>query len=294
MRTVRGIKDSEEERARARLIAFFEDNPESVFYSRQLEVLFEVEYFHWVTNRAVRRLVEEGRIHTETRQLSTGSEIKLLWHRRYRFYRRSAEEVFRLVDEYTVSATDGALGLQGEHLTLAAFARQRFVLVGEESRAYGGRSWEHTRHDLDFIFERDDTGYGVEVKNTLGYLDVGEFVTKVKLSRHIGVRPVFVVRALPKTWVQVLYLAGGYAMIMRYQFYPWTHQDLASRIRTQLRLPVDTPRRIEAGTMQRFEKWVAAEKPNTDEIEVERRLTRLGASYDRRRRPGVESGTEEE
>jgi ethanolamine ammonia-lyase large subunit len=31
MRTVTGIKDTEEERARARLIAYFENNPNSVF-----------------------------------------------------------------------------------------------------------------------------------------------------------------------------------------------------------------------------------------------------------------------
>src|SRR5258708_25412484 len=104
MRSVDGVEDSEEARARARLLAHFEDNPESVFYSRQLEVLFEREYFHWVTNRALRRLVQEGRIHTEARQLSTGSEIKLLWHRTYRFYKRAADEVFKLVDWYTTAA----------------------------------------------------------------------------------------------------------------------------------------------------------------------------------------------
>jgi hypothetical protein len=76
MRGFKKIKDSEEDKARARLLAHFEDNPESVFYSRQLEVLYEREYFHWVTNRALRRLVEEGRVHTETKQLRTGSEIK--------------------------------------------------------------------------------------------------------------------------------------------------------------------------------------------------------------------------
>jgi hypothetical protein len=47
MRTFKKIKDSQQERARARLLAYFEDNPTSVFYSRQLEVLFEREYFHW-------------------------------------------------------------------------------------------------------------------------------------------------------------------------------------------------------------------------------------------------------
>ncbi len=105
MRAFRKIKDTEEERARARLLAHFEDNPNSVFYSRQLEVLFEREYFHWVTNRALRRLVDEGRVHTETRQLTAGSEMKLLWHRSYRFYKRAADEVFKLVDWYTAAAT---------------------------------------------------------------------------------------------------------------------------------------------------------------------------------------------
>ena len=35
------VKSGEDERARARLLAHFEDHPEHVFYSRQLEVLFE-------------------------------------------------------------------------------------------------------------------------------------------------------------------------------------------------------------------------------------------------------------
>lgn len=124
MRSFRGIKDSEEDKARARLLALFEDHPEAVFYSRQLEVLFEREFFHWVTNRAVRRLVEEGRIVSEPRRLDIGSEVKLLWHKRFRFYKRAASEVFQLVNRYASAATDGTLGLQGEHLILAAFARR--------------------------------------------------------------------------------------------------------------------------------------------------------------------------
>jgi hypothetical protein len=269
----RKIKDTEEDRARARLLAYFEDNPDQVFYSRQLEVLFEREYFHWVTNRALRRLVDEGRIHTETRRLSTGSEIKLVWHKGYRFYKRAADEVFKIVDHYTKAATDGALGLQGEHLVLAAFARQKFLLIAEESRTYRAATWEVTNHNLDFIFERDGIAYGVEVKNTLGYLDLREFVTKVRLSRHIGVIPVFAVRALPKTWAYALIQAGGYAMIMGYQFYPWTHKDLAANINKRLGLPVDAPKRIEQGTMQRFENWIASPtRVTVDDPKVERLL----------------------
>ena len=153
MRVTPRPDDSAEAKARARLLAHFEDHPEAVFYSRQLEVLFEQEYFHWVTNRALRRLVEEGRILVEARTLDLGSEIKLLWNRRYRFYKRTANEVFSLVNQYSSAAGDGTLGLlltgeatrehqgrkwtgQGEHLVLAAFAREQYPGNGPQPRLY--------------------------------------------------------------------------------------------------------------------------------------------------------------
>lgn len=275
MRKVKRVEDSEEARARARLLAHFEDNSESVFYSRQLEVMFEREYFHWVTNRALRRLVEEGRVVSEARKLDLGSEIKLLWNKKYRFYKRAATEVFDLVNRYSSSATDGALGLQGEHLVLAAFARTQYVLLGEAASEHGGIRWTETGHNLDFIFEKGGVAYGIEVKNTLGYLDIGEFVAKVRMSLHLGVKPVFAVRALPKTWANALIEAGGYAMIMGH-FPPWTHEGLATEIREKLHLPVDTPRKIEAGTMQRFENWVQhpiVARPST--VKVDRLFARF-------------------
>jgi hypothetical protein len=277
MRKVRGVSDAEEDKARARLLTFFIDNPEQVFYSRQLEVLFEREYFHWVTNRALRGLIAEGRIVMEPRRLDIGSEIKLVWIKSFRFYKRAALEVFDLVNRYTNSATDGTLGMQGEHLILAAFARRQFLLIAEEAKSYKERLWTSTGHDLDFIFEKDGVGFGIEVKNTLGYLDVDEFVTKIRLAINIGVRPVFAVRALPRTWAEALIQSGGYAMIMGFQFYPWTHQALATEIREKLRLPVDTPKRIEQGTMQRFETWIT-NPPRIvvkDQAKVERILTKI-------------------
>lgn len=267
-RKINVISDSEDEKARHRLLAWFIDHPENVYYSRQLEVMFEGEFFHWVTNRALRRLITEGHINTETRKLSIGSEIKLVWYKTYRFYKRAASEVFELVDRYTNSATDGTLGMQGEHLVLAAFARNRFLLIGEECNTYNGVKWEESKHDLDFIFERDGVGYGIEVKNTLGYLDSREFVTKIRLARHIGVKPIFAVRSLPKTWIDALIKAGGYAMIMKYQFYPWTHKDLADEIQRILNLPVDSPKKIEQGTMQRLENWIKS--PTSREVASDR------------------------
>lgn len=70
--------DPQQVSAREVLEAFFEEHREGVFFSRQIEVQNEGRYFHWVTNRALRELVEDGLIRSETRTLNTGGSIKLM------------------------------------------------------------------------------------------------------------------------------------------------------------------------------------------------------------------------
>lgn len=83
-------------------------------------------------------------------------------------------------------------------MTLEGFASKQFVMQGREVRNFGGRQWTETEHDLDFVFERDGRAYGVEVKNTLGYMDHEEMRTKMRLCTALGVTPVFVARMLPR------------------------------------------------------------------------------------------------
>jgi len=150
---------------------------------------------------------------------------------------------------------DAALGLQGEALVLEGFARSQFVMRNRDTRSHGGRTWTQTDHDLDFVFERDERVYGVEVKNTLRYMDYAEFSTKIEMCRALGIRPVFAVRMLPKSWIHEVIGAGGFALILKHQLYPWAHRDLARRVKTELGLPVDAPRALEGGTMARFLRW---------------------------------------
>jgi len=285
MRPYKAVADSEEDKARARLLAYFIDHPEQVFYSRQLEILFEREFFHWITNRALRRLIAEGHIKIEPRKLDIGTTINLVWYKSFRFYKRAAQETFGLVNSYTNAAGDGTLGMQGEHLILAAFARRQFILKAEEANEWQTKKWSETKHDLDFIFERDGEAFGIEVKNTLGYLDVDEFIIKIRMALHLGLTPIFAVRMLPRTWTEAIIQAGGYAMIMGYQFYPWTHHDLAGEVRSKLGLPVDTPKKIEDGTMDRFERWLKSSRSSavTDTAKVQRLLAKLQPRTEKQR-----------
>ncbi len=146
-------------------------------------------------------------------------------------------------------------------------------MIAEGAKSYKDVTWTYSDHNLDFIFEKNGIGFGIEVKNTLGYLDVDEFVTKIRLAIYIGVKPVFAVRALPKTWAQALIRAGGYAMIMGFQFYPWAHKALAKEIQQKLMLPVDTPKEIQLGTMQRFENWII--KPPDIVVQDEAKVHRI-------------------
>ncbi len=247
--------DPQQKLARDELERFFDEHREEVFFSRQLEVQVEHKYFHWITNRALRQLAEEGVLRREQRDLATGSSITLLWHRGYRYYKRAAKGLVALVEAYADPNIGGALGLQGEALVLEGFARSQFIMRGRDARGFAGRSWTRTNHDLDFIFERDGVAYGVEVKNTLGYMPHDELVVKVEMCEALDLRPVFVVRMLPKSWIHEVVEAGGFVLVLKYQLYPWTHRELASRVAEELGLPVDAPRALAEGTILRFLRW---------------------------------------
>lgn len=247
--------DRQSVQASDKLRDFFDRNRESVFFSRQLEVIHEHEYFHWITSRAIRQLEGENLIKCERRQLRTGTSIKLIWHKSYRFQKRSAKALISLVEDYSDPNIGAFLGLHCEMMVLEGFARNRFVMCARNTRQYAGRSWTESNHDLDFIFERDGIAYGLEVKNTLGYMDEKEFLLKIRLCKQLGIKPVFVCRMLPKSWIHELNTAGGFALILKYQLYPWTHHQLAKRVAKELELPVDAPRALAEGTMGRFLKW---------------------------------------
>jgi hypothetical protein len=247
--------DTVEERAREKLTAFFEERKDEAFYSRQVEVLYEGEFYHWITNRVIRDFIESGFLLSEERRLSTGGLIKIFWHKQNRYYRRRASKIISLVEEYAHPDILATLGQHGEMMVLEGFARSGFVLKGRDINVYDGRSWTRTEHDLDFIFEKDGVAYGVEVKNRLSYMPDREFKIKIALCHKIGVRPVSAVRMLPTIWIHELVQAGGYALILKYQLYPKAQKELVKRISREIGLPVGTPRVLMDGTMQRFLNW---------------------------------------
>lgn len=225
------------------------------FFSRQLEIIHEDQYYHWITNRALRKLAARRIIGQEKVKLAHGPELTLYWHKTFRYPKREIKSTVNLVNEYSNPTLSAAIGNQGEALVLEGFARNEFILKARNTNSHNGLQWNESAHDIDFIFEKSGVKYGVEVKNTLGYMDSNEFQTKIALCKSIEVRPVFATRMLPKSWIIQLNAEGGFALILKYQLYPWGFRELAKTVNSKLQLPVDSPNSLHEGTMKRLMDW---------------------------------------
>lgn len=241
--------------AKSELARMFAERPETVFYQRQLQVMFEKRYFHWVTVRAVTKLVQDGVVAAEVLPLFGTGTITFYRASSYRYWKREAEETVKLVSRFSESTFTYALGAQGETLFDAALPTVGFLPTGRKVRSHGSAEWTETRHDLDRVFERDGVAYGTEIKNTLGYIEREELDIKMKMCRHLGLRPLFIVRMAPKSYVNDVAAMGGFTLIFKYQLYPFGQKAFADEVRGRLGLPTDSPSRIEDGTVKRLLDW---------------------------------------
>ncbi len=268
------IREDEEERPRDPVVdqakdairAFFDRERANVFYKQQLEVIFEDAFFHWVTSRALSELAAEGSIAVEPEELP-GIGIIMLYHATtHRYWRRQGQEVIALVRQFSAPTFTAGIGAQGELMFDASLPTVGFLPTGRKVKAYGGKEWQETEHDLDRVFERDGIAYGAEIKNTLKYIPRNELSVKIRMCKHLGLRPLFIVRAAAKNYINEVRLAGGFTLVFRYQLYPFGQKRFADQVREALRLPVDSPARIADGTVQRFLRWhlKTLEKPKED------------------------------
>ena len=257
------IREEEESRPRDPVVdqakdeirAFFDRERASVFYKQQLEVIFENDYFHWVTSRALSELAAEGHIAVEREALPGTGNITFYHATTHRYWKRQAQDVIAMVAQYSAPAFTAGLGAQGELMFDAGLASVGFLPTTRNVRAYAGKNWIATEHDLDRVYERDGIAYGAEIKNTLKYIPRNELTVKLEMCRHLGLKPLFIVRMAAKSYINEVRLAGGFTLVFKYQLYPFGHKPFADRVRESLRLPVDSPARIADGTARRFLNW---------------------------------------
>lgn len=244
------------------LADLFVRDPEGVFYQRQIEIRYERQFFHWITAKALNELAEEGKINATTREYPN-IRIRFYRARKNRYWTRRANEIEKLVLRFSEQEFLHGLGRHGETMFDAALAHGGFLPRARNVAAWGGKQWIETNHNLDRIITRDGVDYGVEVKNTLTYIDRFEMRTKLDMCDFFGVVPLFIMRMAPATYINEIQAYGGFSLIFEWQLYPFGHETFAVEVQKQLGLKVGCPRAIEDGTIQRFVAW--------HEIQLQRR-----------------------
>ena len=95
----------------------------------------------------------------------------------------------------------------------------------------------------------------MEIKNRLPYIEQAEFHTKLAMCGFFGIRPLFIARMMPRSYISTVAKQGGFSLILKNQHYPLLAQDLAKRVSSRLALPVLCIRELPDTTVRRFVKW---------------------------------------
>ncbi len=230
----------------------------------QLEIFFEKEFFHWITTKALAELRNSGRIGSSIEALADVGQIRFYFHIKNRYWKRKSTEIRKLVTKFSESNFTAALGNQGETLVDAALPSVGFIPRARNVSEFNGVPWTRTGHNLDRAFEKDGVFYGTEIKNRLSYISRDELYTKLEICDFLRIRPLFVARMMPKSYIHELHKRGGFALLMGRQFYPFGSGQFAAEVREKLNLPVDTPTRLADGTLQRLLNYHERSRPRRD------------------------------
>jgi proteasome lid subunit RPN8/RPN11 len=214
-------------------------NPNSPYHRKQIEVLFEYKYFHWVTNRVIDSLIDEGFLRLEKKDIA-----HFVYRSDIRYIRRKINRRVKIISRYIDPTITKAIGDYAQMLFSFMFRLNGFRIVGENTNEYRGLKWEETEHDLDFIIEKDSIAYGVEVKNTLPYMEEDEFKIKLKMCEFLSLIPLWILRNAPAVQFEQMKPCNGFILKFKTQIYPPGQEPLIRDMWEIMRLPVSIWKKI--------------------------------------------------
>jgi len=207
-------------------------NPNSPYHKIQIEVVFEGKYFHWVTNRAIDELVSDGFLKLEKRNIA-----HFVYKSGIRYIRREINRRCKIIERYSDPVITRAIGEYAEMLFSFMFQLNGFKIVGENTNEYRELRWDRTKHDLDFIVEKNSIAYGVEVKNTLSYMEENEFEAKLEMCKFLGLTPLWILRNAPAVQFEKMKPYNGFILKFKAQIYPPGQAPLVRDMWEKMRLP---------------------------------------------------------
>lgn len=196
-------------------------------------MIFENKYDHWDVNNAVDKLIEEGFL-----KLKPFGKAHFVFKSSIRYYIREIKRRAKIIDSYSDPVITEALGNWGEKLVEYMFRLNGFEILGRNVKEFQGKEWTKTNENLDFIIGKDYIAYGVEVKNTLPYMEADEFLGKLEMCKFLNLVPLWILRNAPEVQFNTMKANLGLILAFKAQMYPYGQEPLVKEIWNKMRLPV--------------------------------------------------------
>jgi hypothetical protein len=223
---------------------------QQVVTDRELKVRLERKFFPWVIGRVVNRLIAEGSVrivHPPGRKGGMGTPDNF-----YLDASADYEKLLKLIlKKKRVSVYINSLltrvspaGFFAEEVFESAFNSLRFKIHGTEVSEFRGKKVTgvpgRQPPNLDFVIEKDNIIYGVDVKNWIKYEfdSIHDVMSKVDLAVQLGIIPFICARYVDKdTFFKIVNIPG---IVYSYEtlILPPEFQTLAEEARSLLGYPV--------------------------------------------------------
>lgn len=208
--------DPKVNQASGELLEFIEGNPDEVFYEMQLEVLFEDRYFHWITSKALAELRDSRKIGSSIEPLREISRIRFYFHIKNRYWKRKASEVRKLVGQFSDPAFTSALGNQGEMLTDAALPSVGFLPKARNANEFGGIQWNVLSTTWIESSKKMEFSTARKLRTACRTFRKLSSTPKLQMCETLRLRPLFIARMMPRSYVFELFKRGGFALLMKF------------------------------------------------------------------------------
>ena len=219
---------------------------------RELKVRLEKSFFPWVISRALNSMEESGII---SRMGYPGRTSKK-WRVPENFYvpyGTAYKDVAGIIEKKretsryvnAILTAHAPAGYHAENLFDAAFRLLGFKIHGREKSEFKGKKVAGVRGkdlpNLDFIIEKDNVIYGVDVKNWVKYERQTRFmvIAKVELAIQLGIVPFIIARyvdrdTIYKEIIEKKGLCYPYQMLL----VPTSYESLAREANALLGYPI--------------------------------------------------------
>ena len=213
----------------------------SLFYKKQIQVIFENYYPHDVAGKAVNALIADGFLKEELRKIGIKKAITIIFvfNKSRRYVSTEIKERSNIVERFSDDEMNDGCGKYAESLFNHMFEKNGFTISARNANSFAGKRWRKSRKDLDFIIEKDGIGYGVEVKNTFDYIPQYEFEEKIEICNYLGLLPLFPVRFASPQQYQMMKKSNGITLSFKTRIFPPGNRKLVTDIWNHFRLPVN-------------------------------------------------------